>query len=193
MANLGKEFENQIRDSITKIPWLYYLRLPDPPQAFNQNGGSGLRFSNKNPYDFLMYKYPFLYTIENKSKATNSLSFTLDDKLKNKDIKAHQIKGLYKSFTNGAISGFLINFREDEETYFIHIVDFLKFVADTTKKSINKSDIKEYKGILIPQTKKIKKFNFDIEFLMNECESRYEEYGQQISKNIINNKENVEK
>ena len=31
MANAGKEFENQIRDSIKQRD-IYYLRLEDPPQ-----------------------------------------------------------------------------------------------------------------------------------------------------------------
>ncbi len=173
-VNSGKDFENQIRDSVKKCQGIYYLRIEDPPQSFNPQENSVIRFSNKNPYDFWMYRLPYLYTIECKSKNDGRLSFSLDKKNKNVDIKAHQIDGLMESFKFGAISGFFLNFRNKETTYFLHILDFLKFVKDTLKKSINEEDVKQYGGIVIPQEKKKVKFNFDIEYIMKVCEENYE-------------------
>ena len=141
-VNEGKVFENQIRLSILKIDDVYYCRIPDPPQSFVQ--AETTKFSNKNPFDFLAYKFPYLLALENKSTIGTSFSFTMDDKKKDTLIHAHQIKGLWNAYTDGVCAGLLLNFRDKNRTYFIHIYDFVKFVADTTKKSINESDVMHF-------------------------------------------------
>lgn len=180
MANIGKDFENQIRECIITLDNVYYLRIPDPPQSFKQNSDNGLRFSNNNPYDFIIYSYPYFFTIENKSTSENRISWSMDKKNKNVSIKTHQIHGLFESYKKGAISGFIFNFRKDNITYFMHILDFMKFIANSTKKSINIGDVKSNNGILIPQTLKRVKYNYDMQFMIDECASRYEYYKNNI-------------
>jgi penicillin-binding protein-related factor A (putative recombinase) len=143
MSNVGKDFENQIRSSILKLDNVYYLRLPDPPQSFTKDNDNGLRFSNTNPYDFIMYTYPYFFTIENKSSGTDSLSWTMDKSVKGKQIKENQITGLFEAYKKGAIAGFLFNFRTENVTYFMHIMDFMQFIVNSTKKSINLKDIQK--------------------------------------------------
>lgn len=178
--NLGKDFENQVRESVLLIPNVYYLRLNDPPQSFTQH--SDTKFSKQNPYDCLIYQYPILIAIESKTTDKTSLSFTFSTDVKKTIIHAHQITGLWDAFTRGLSSGFLFNFREKEETYFLHIYDFMQFAKDTTKKSINYDDIKEYNGILIPQTKKRTKFTYDINTLIETQNKLYSEYKEKIPK-----------
>lgn len=79
-------------------------------------------------------------------------------------IKEHQIKALTEASNfEGLISGFVINFRKkDNVVYFLNINDFNKFVASTTKCSINEKDIISSGGIVIECKKKIVKYNYFI-------------------------------
>ena len=109
--------------------------------------------SAKNPFDVVIYSEPVLCALELKSGKGKSFSF--DEKI----IKEHQIKALAKnSEIEGVISGFVFNFTEvDNETYFLHINDFIKFKETTDRKSIPYDFIKE-KGIEIKSS--IKKVNY---------------------------------
>jgi penicillin-binding protein-related factor A (putative recombinase) len=182
MANVGKDFENQIRESILKLDDVYYYRLKDPAQSFNTKDNN-LRFSSNNPYDFIMYTYPYFFAIENKSSSTDSLSWTMDKAVKGKNIKKHQIEGLFEAYKKGAIAGFLFNFRKDNVTYFMHIMDFMTFIVGSTKKSINLKDVQKNHGILVPQTLKKVNYNYDIAYLIEQCTSKYNDYKTKIPKN----------
>ena len=48
--NIGKVFEEQLKKSIPSYALLY--RVPDSAQSFS---GGNLRFSRKNPFDFLLW------------------------------------------------------------------------------------------------------------------------------------------
>ena len=173
--NTGKIFESEIKDSLDE--WnknnrndiVYYHRIPDPPQSFNQDS-NGLRFSNKNPYDIFIVKtidwenkIGSFIALELKSKKINSLSFNLDKNIKGTfDIKYHQIQGLKEVYDKGGKAFFLFNFRKENLTYKICINNFLKFVESTDKKSINIKDIIEFGGILIPQELKKIKYRYDV-------------------------------
>lgn len=185
-TNSGKHFEAQVRTSILKIENIYYLRLSDPPQAFSQS--SLTKFSNNNPFDFIMYKYPLLYAIENKTTIGTSFSFSLDKNDKNTLIHAHQIIGLWDAYQSGLFTGFLFNFRDKENTYFIHIYDFMQYVKFTTKKSINESDIIKYSGLLIPQQKKRTNYDYDINTLLKYGEDNFGKY-KELRFNNTTNKE----
>lgn len=181
--SVGKSFENEIKDSIPK--GVFYYRLKDPAQSFGQDS-SKTRFSLTNPFDFFMYKNPYLYSIENKSKATSSLSFTLDKTIKGKDIKAQQLISLFENYNDGLVAGLFINFRDVNETYFLHIRDFMEFAKDTDKKSINRDDVKKYDGFLIPQKLKKVKYTYDIDAVTKHCELTYQEYYNKI-KGVVDN------
>lgn len=170
--NVGKDFEQQIKDSMPSD--VFYYRLKDAASSFGQDS-SQTRFSLTNPFDFFMYKYPHLYAIENKSTATRSLSFATDKKIKGKNIKFDQINELKAAADKGLIAGFLFNFREVNETYFIFIDDFIKFTKTYDKKSINVEDVKEFNGFLVPQKLKKVKYSYDINALIEHCEGRANE------------------
>lgn len=164
--NVGKQFEQQIKDSIPE--GVFYYRLKDAASSFGQDS-TQTRFSLTNPFDFFMYKYPHLYAIENKSTATKSLSFASDKKTKGKNIKFNQITELKHAHDKGLVAGFLFNFREVNETYFMFITDFLK-CTEQGKKSINVQDVRNYNGFLVPQKLKKVKYNYDITALIEHCE-----------------------
>lgn len=173
-VNEGKLFENQIRNSILKLDGVYYCRIPDPPQSFVQ--ASTTKFSNKNPFDALVYNYPYLLALEEKTTNKTSLSFTMDEKKNNTMIHAHQIKGLWNAYLDGVCAGLLINFRDVNRTYFIHILDFVNFMAKTSKKSINEKDVICYNAVLIPQQLMRTKYNYDMSVLFDWVEQNYSDY-----------------
>lgn len=177
-VSVGKAFESQVRASVLKLDNIYYLRLPDPPQAFNQS--SLTKFSNDNPFDFIMYQYPLLYAIENKSTSGTSFSFSFDKDSKNGLIHCHQIIGLWDAYKKGLIAGFLFNFRDKEKTYFLHIWDFMQFAKVTTKKSINENDVIINNGLLIPQKKKRTNYDYDINILLEHGKENYEFYKENL-------------
>lgn len=171
MKNEGKIFEQSFQESLEK-EGLYVFRVKDNPSSFGGQSQSVVRFTLNNPYDFIVYQYPYYYALELKSTKSNAFSFNIWDKkdsnyVKTAMIKKHQIEGLTKAIQyKGVISGFVFNFRNEDstkqETYFLSINDFNDFIKDTNKKSINKLDVKKYKGTLIEQEIKKVKYNYNI-------------------------------
>lgn len=153
MKNEGKKFESLIKSN-AKEDGLFYLRLQD-----NLKLGSkveGARFSQKSPYDGILFKEPYLFCLELKSTGTTSLSFGEES---SKNIKNHQIKSLMEAANyQNVIPGFIIQFRKretkktyrEEASYFIYIGDFMKFSETTNKKSISLEDCKKI-GIEVPK------------------------------------------
>ncbi|MNW54199.1 hypothetical protein D3C74_317920 [compost metagenome] len=167
--NAGKVFEECWKNSYEKLP-IYYLRLLDTAKW---NRGAQSSFTPENPYDSLQFKMPFMWLLELKSTSGSSVSFypnrPYEKSKKHKGnvmIKPNQVKSLMKAVeTEGIIAGFIINFRErklktisySNETFFVHIMDFIKFVEKTSKSGINREDCKKI-GLKIDS--KLKKVNY---------------------------------
>ena len=172
MKNVGKDFEQQFQDSL-KTCGLKVLRLPDPPQSFNKQTNTMLRFSNKNPYDFEAFLSPHLYCLELKSTQGTSISVQRELTSKTHSIKTHQINGLKNaSIYHNVYAGFIFNFRTAARTYWMSINQFLSFIDNSDKKSINEKDIQQFGGIIIAQELKQKKYNFNIQQWLNEICSK---------------------
>ena len=165
--NEGKKFESDFRDSISKEILLY--RLPDAAQSFNKN--SCLRFSRKNPFDYLMwdFNHKTLYALELKTVKGKSISFerSKEDHAK---IHIHQIEGLnawnkYK----GIRCGFIIDFRGAGVTIFIDIVCFNELLDKLSKKSFTIDDLilNGIDYIVIPRTLKRTRYKYDISPLLD--------------------------
>jgi recombination protein U len=165
--NSGKVFENNFKKSVPEN--IYYMRMKDSPSSFSQQNGGVVRFTSNNPYDnFMFYKYHF-FPFELKSTQSTSFSIQMEKMEKGKDIKLHQIQGLtIASEYEGICAGFILDFRKSDNTYFLNIKEFNKFLARSDKKSINEKDVFDIGGILIE--KKLKKINYtyNIEKLMQD-------------------------
>lgn len=151
-TNPGKDFEVQFKKSVN--PELLCYRLPDPVNAFNK---SNLRFSLKNPFDYLVWNSEIrtLFALELKSVAGNAISFERDKDQKG-EIHYHQIEGLKKWSAFGVEAGFLIEFRKSDFTFFLPIKEYLRLVSNIpNKKSFNINDLETYSIniIYIPQKK----------------------------------------
>lgn len=169
--NEGKIFENDFKKSVEKYNYFCY-RLKDSAQAFG--GTSNLRFSLTNPFDYFMFANRHLFCLELKSTKGTSMSFWREDfeekgKKQTFMIKKHQIKGLADAIQySNIVAGLVLNFRDKEKTYFWDIRNFLEFSNNTDKKSFNEDDVIKHNGYLITQTKKIKRYVYEIDVFVND-------------------------
>lgn len=172
--NEGKKFEHHFHKSLEKEDF-YVLRLVDPPSSFGKDS-TRVRFSAKNPYDFLAYKSPYLFCLELKSVIGTSISFQTEEEAKQKkntsaNIKWHQIESLMKAGNfDGVEPMFIINFRKTNQTYAIPIAEFIAYAERITKKSINEQDCKAM-GILIPQTLNRTSYHYNFQFIYEDIQS----------------------
>ena len=171
MANVGKVFEEQIKKSAPDYALLY--RLPDDAQSFDRN--SSLRFSKKNPFDFLLWdsKRHILYALETKTVKNKSISFERN-KGEKKEIHYHQIKDLNDwNKYDGIICGFIIEFREIETTIFLEISDFNILISKITKKSFTLNDLIEndIPYLVISQMKKRTRYIYDMDGFLSQIKN----------------------
>lgn len=166
--NIGKIFEASFKNSVPDYSLLY--RLPDSAQSF---GGGNLRFSNKSPFDFILWdsNRHRLYALEMKTVAGKSISFE-NDKSDKGTIHYHQIAGLNNwNKYDGITCGLIVEFREIETTIFLEISEFNKLVANIKKKSFNFKDLSDNKVnyMVINQQKKRTRYTYDIDNFLKEC------------------------
>lgn len=168
MGNVGKVFEEQIKKSVPNYALIY--RLHDAAQSFGRS--NNLRFSRKNPFDFLLWdsKRHILYALELKTVSGKSISFERS-KEENKEIHYHQIDGLNAwNKYDGIICGFIIEFREIETTVFIDIDSFNSLIDKIPKKSFNIDDVinSGLPYFVISQQKKRTKYIYDIDSFLSQ-------------------------
>lgn len=158
---VGKIFEANIKASCPE--WLLVYRPPDSAQSFDMS--SKLRFSQRSPADFFMFNgnTSTFYTLECKSfEGSCSFERTKEDK---GIIHWHQRESLKKfMFYPNVVSGFLLDFRKTDNTYFLSIDDFENMLMYLDKKSFNENDMFEYCNPIIIEKKKLKvNYRYNIE------------------------------
>ena len=143
----GKIFEEEIKASIP--PDVYAERYKDDTAGFK---------GVANPADYRLYKYPYTFLLELKTHKGKSLPLA--------KIRERQLQGMYKaSLYKGVFAGFLINFRELEETYYVSVNDVVTFISSNDRKSIPVEWLRAY-GTRIPQTKKRVRYTYDLNKLL---------------------------
>lgn len=164
--NIGKIFEDSVQRSMPDYVLMY--RLPDSAQSFEKN--KKLRFSRKNPFDYLLWdsNRHVLYALEMKTVAGNSISF---ERAKNekRNIHYHQIEGLNKwNAYDGIICGFIIEFRKSETTVFLNIDEFNRLMTLISKFSFTIEDLEKHniKHQIIPQEKLRTRYKYDFSGLL---------------------------
>lgn len=139
----GKVFEQDIKSSIPED--FYTERYKDDTAGF---------YGVSNPADFRLYKYPYTFLIECKSHKGKSLPLA--------KIRDNQIKGMYEAVQyKGIYAGFLINFREMEETYYITVQQVVDFINSAERKSIPVEWCRE-NGVRIEQQKKRVRYSYNL-------------------------------
>jgi len=158
MANQGKRFEQDFKSSIPADT--YYLRLHDSSIGFDIKN-STQRFALRSPFDCVLYRKGRMYCLELKTTLLSSVSHLGSSPM----IKEHQIKELIKASEYGITSGFILNFRKTEHTYFLPIAQFIFLKHMSSKKSMNENDIKGI-SLLIPGRKLKVNYRYDLSVLM---------------------------
>ena len=113
----------------------------------------------KNPCDFILYKIPHIYLLELKSHKGKSIPFGA--------IQLYQIESLHRySQVDGVVAGFVFNFRDVSETYFVDAESIYYFYKAEERKSFALGWIRE-NGIHIPQGLKRIRYKYDLSSLLN--------------------------
>lgn len=140
----GKIFEEDIKASFPE--GVYVERYKDDTAGFK---------GVANPADFRVYKYPFTILVECKSHKGKSLPLS--------KIRKSQLDGLLDAVRyTGVYGGFLINYRDYVETYYVPVDVLEKFISAGSRKSIPVEWCRLW-GQRIEQKKKITRYSYDLE------------------------------
>jgi recombination protein U len=151
--NEGKKFEEDFKKSVPGN--VFFLRLKD---GGGWSNAENTRFTPSNECDSIMYDGKTLYLLEFKSHKGKSLPFTC--------ISEKQLISLHKATGyNGIKAGYLINFRDVQETYFIEACYVTAFVNSAERKSIPYEFVKSM-GIKVPQEMKRTRYRYNIGTLL---------------------------
>lgn len=127
--NMGKVFEKEFKDSVPDN--VYLERYKDDTSGF---------YGVSNPADFRLYVFPMLILLELKTHKGKSLPLA--------KIRENQLKGMLKAVEHyGVYGGYLVNFRDLEETYFLSVGYVENFYYDLTKPLILL--LSQYRRLLI--------------------------------------------
>ena len=183
--NEGKRFEEDFQKSCEDF---LYVRFQDS----NKFGfGNVTRFTLESPCDCFIYDYPNMFFFELKSTEGTSLSFVPNhpweqvkvkgEKKKSDMIKPHQVKSLIDfSKSEGVEAGLIINLRERQtkttfrpsRTFFLEINKFVEIATSVKdKKSISADEIVKH-GMEIEGNKKVTRFSYNVESLLNMIRER---------------------
>lgn len=162
---IGKVFEQNFKASCPEDALVY--RPPDAAQSFDMS--SKLRFSQHSPCDFIIFSgaRKTLWTLELKTfEGSCSFERSKEDK---GIIHYYQVKSL-KNFSEyeKVCSGFILDFRKTDNTYFLNIDEWDKLVNSISKKSFNEEDLLKYCYPISIKKKKLKvNYRYDIEDFLN--------------------------
>lgn len=150
----GKIFEDEIKACIP--PEFFTERYKDDTAGF---------YGVSNPADFRLYRYPLTFLWELKSHKGKSIPLA--------KIRNSQLKGMRKASPHkGVYCGFLINYRDLEETFYITFEDLASVyyivnakgdyeIKPDGRKSIPVEWCRE-NGVRIEQTKKRVRYSYDL-------------------------------
>ena len=142
--NAGKDFEQDIKASFS--PECFVERYKDDTAGFH---------GVCNPADFRVYRYPLTFLIECKSHKGKSLPLA--------KIREGQLKAMLKAVAHpGVYGGYIINFRDLEETYYLSAQNVKDFMELGKRKSIP-VDFCRQCAIRIPQELKRTRYRYDLE------------------------------
>ena len=158
--NAGKKFEEDFKKSCDNIDELFIYRLRDGTSSWGSGGSESVRFQATNICDTIVFYQSKFFLFELKSVLKKSIPLG--------NIKESQIEGLTKAKNKNAPNmyiGFIINFRDYEETYFMSIEQLNEFINNGERKSIPIEYCRD-NCIKIKQTLKKVRYGYNIkEFL----------------------------
>lgn len=177
--NVGKIFEDNWKASIPEN--VLYYRPPDSAQGFDVGASSKLRFSQHSPCDCMLFDGEYFYTLEMKTVNTNHISFerTKEDK---GIIHKYQFDSLLKfSKYPNVISGFVLDFRNSGNTYFVEINDVLNMIDKLYKKSFNEANLNNLCSPVPIIKRKLKvNYRYNVNLFLEQTQQIYEQKEKEI-------------
>lgn len=156
MANMGKIFENNWRESVPKNVFFYRFR----DSSGTWSGGDNIRFTPSNIADCLIYDSYALHLIELKTHKGKSIPFSCIVGNKTKQKQLHDLEEANKHI--GVYSSIIVFFSDIERCFELGIEEFLIFYNNTNRKSIPLEYFEEHGTEII--VKKLRtNYRFDIE------------------------------
>lgn len=153
--NLGKKFEDHVRQSFENVPNVSIDRLRDAPKKLK---------GVDNPSDFIVYKRPHEIYVECKSHKGNTLPFSC--------IRQEQLTGMTeKSMNEGVIAGFMIWFIDHDLTVWVSI-DMINTLIWFGYKSLNVKDLAKIPHKVVPGRKKRVYFEYDMKQFLEDLYGR---------------------
>ena len=145
--NYGKIFEKEFKESAQK-QGIWCMRIADtyvPAKAISEDS-----FIPQQPCDYVVHYDGTLWLLELKS--TEKKYMTIERDGNRGMIKKHQYEQMFQKIGEHEKAMLVLQF-EREYTYGLMIEDFMRFLQENDKKSINKLDVVQYNGIIIEQKK----------------------------------------
>lgn len=154
----GKDFEEIIKKCFLAVPETAVERLPDPTAGY---------MGYRNPCDFLIYHYPYVYFIECKTVHSHRMPFT--------NLTFNQRVGMLEASKNkGVIAGIICWFIPVDKTYFIPIQVYEKYrLAGAKSLNLNKMDPEKDGWVEIHGQKKRVFFDYDIDRFIDYCTRKH--------------------
>jgi recombination protein U len=165
--NPGKAFEEDFKKSIPDR--CDVTRLYDAGGWSGGEAGGVQRFTPANPCDLIIFARRLdpvpmcaMYKLELKSLKGKSLPL---GNIKSSDEKRLKfVAKLVASEVKGVKAGFIVNFRDTNETFFVLASKVAAFLEAAERASIPITWFRE-NGLLIKQKLKIKRYGYDLEWM----------------------------
>lgn len=162
MISSGKQFEKDFKKSMPEN--VFYYRFRDGTASFYGGGDNeNIRFQQSNICDCLMYLRPILWLVDLKTTLGKSIPFN--------NFKENQVRELSKAMMHDGIkAGFIVNFRDIKETYFVKANDVEYYMAHAERKSFPVDWCRE-NGVRVGQRLLKIRYRYDIEGFLKEAQS----------------------
>ena len=158
--NYGKIFEKEFKESAQK-QGIWIMRINDtyvPAKAISEDS-----FIPQQPCDYVVHYDGTLWLLELKS--TEKKYMTIERDGNRGMIKKHQYEQMFQKIGEHERAMLVLQF-EREYTYGLMIQDFMRFLQENDKKSINKLDVVQYGGFIIEQKLLRKNYCYNVKKLL---------------------------
>ena len=157
--NSGKVFERDFKESCKKQN-IFIMRINDTYYKAKQYDPKA--FVPSQVCDYILHYNGTLFMTELKSSEKKYMTIERD---KAGMIKKHQYEQMFQKIGEHEKAMLVLQF-ERENTYGLMIQDFMRFLQENDKKSINKLDVVQYGGIIIEQKLLRKNYCYNVKKLL---------------------------
>ena len=167
--NSGKRFEENFKKSIPEQ--IAYIRLKD---GGGWSDANNTRFTPKNECDFILYDNRNMFMLELKSHKGKSIPYTaIKSADKSKENVLHKafkfVERLCEFEEKGVVAGFIFNFADVEETYYVPAIGVLSHMLNSGRKSFELDWARSFSEIRISKKMKVN-YRYDVEAWCNSNE-----------------------